>query len=394
MAMKKLKVQELKPGMVFDKAVYIDMSNMLVAPMVPLKEEDINRLKKWGIEEVETAGDIIEQGKITKSKKLSIKDEVSKLTEMLQKGEGSDDEPVVRTFNHIYRDTYKLVEDIFIKVRNGVGYEKDTIMRAVDELIVEVSKDINIALNEVTKEHEGKYLFILSINVAILSIVTGISMDFGANKLLPLVTGALLHDIGMVRVPNYITEKKGTLTPDEYNRIKTHPIYGYRIVIKELDLGNDIATVVLQHHESFDGSGYPRKLKEEEISKYARIVSICDVFIAMTMKRSYREEHLSYSAMKNILGGSRRKFDPDIVKVFLDNMAIYPVGSMVQLNNGVLAKVVGAHPEYPLRPRVAVIIDEFGDRVDIEKIIDLQESKELFIKRPLSKSSMKTLLNE
>ena len=75
MAMKKLKVQELKPGMVFDKAVYIDMSNMLVAPMVPLKEEDINRLKKWGIEEVETAGDIIEQGKITKSKKLSIKDE-------------------------------------------------------------------------------------------------------------------------------------------------------------------------------------------------------------------------------------------------------------------------------------------------------------------------------
>jgi HD-GYP domain-containing protein (c-di-GMP phosphodiesterase class II) len=395
MAMKKLRVEELKPGMVFDKAVYIDMNNMLVAPMVPVKEEDITRLKKWGIEEVETAGEMVSHEKPAKtSRRMSIRDEVSKLTEMLQRGATGEEVPVIRTFVHVYRDTYKLVEDIFKKVRNGVGYERVKIMDAIDDLIVEVSKDTNNALNEVTIEHEGKYLYTLSVSVAILSIVTGLTMGYGNNKLVPLVTGALLHDIGMVRVPNYITEKEGSLTPDEYNRIKTHPIYGYRIVTKELGLDNEVATVVLQHHESFDGNGYPRRLKGKDISEYARIVSICDVYFAMTKKRSYREELLLYSAMKNIVGGSSRKFDPEIVKVFLNNMAIYPVGSVVQLNNGIIAKVVSANSEIPLRPRVAVIIDEFGDKVDIEKIIDLQESNNLYIVRPLSKSHMKTILNE
>lgn len=393
MAMKKLKVEELKPGMVFDKAVYIDMSNMLVAPMVPLKEEDINRLKKWGIEEVETAGDVVPQGKSLKPKKLSIKDEVSKLTEMLQTGNNLVEEPVVRTFNHVYKDIYRLIEDIFEKIRNGVGYGKEKIMGTMDDLIIEVSKDTNTALNEVTKEYEGTYLYSLSVNVTILSIVTGISIGYGHHRLIPLATGALLHDIGMVRVPNYITEKSGSLTTDEYNRIKTHPLHGYRIIIRELDLGNEIANVVLQHHEAYDGSGYPRKLKGDDISVYARIVSICDVYAAMTKKRSYRDEHLSYSAMKNILGGSSRKFDPEIVKVFLDNMAIYPVGSMVQLNNGVMAKVVSANSEFPLRPTVSVVIDEFGEIGEAEKIIDLQETKDLFIIKPLSKSFMRKLLN-
>jgi len=391
--MKKLKVEELKPGMVFDKAVYIDMSNMLVAPMVPLKEEDINRLKKWGIEEVETAGDVVPQGKSLKPKKLSIKDEVSKLTEMLQTGNNLVEEPVVRTFNHVYKDIYRLIEDIFEKIRNGVGYGKEKIMGTMDDLIIEVSKDTNTALNEVTKEYEGTYLYSLSVNVTILSIVTGISIGYGHHRLIPLATGALLHDIGMVRVPNYITEKSGSLTTDEYNRIKTHPLHGYRIIIRELDLGNEIANVVLQHHEAYDGSGYPRKLKGDDISVYARIVSICDVYAAMTKKRSYRDEHLSYSAMKNILGGSSRKFDPEIVKVFLDNMAIYPVGSMVQLNNGVMAKVVSANSEFPLRPTVSVVIDEFGEIGEAEKIIDLQETKALFIIKPLSKSFMRKLLN-
>jgi len=395
MAMKKLKVEELKPGMVFDKAVYIDMNNMLVAPMVPLKEEDINRLKKWGIEEVETAGQIVTVGRSIKQKKLSIKDEVSKLTQMLQKGDGIVAEKrVVRTFHHIYRDLSRLVEDIFEKVRNGVGYEKERIINSVDELIIEVSKDPNNSIHEIMREQEGKYLNSLSVNVSILSTVTGLSLGYGNNRLVPLVTGALLHDIGMVRVPNYITEKNGSLTPDEYNRIKTHPIYGYRIIIKELELGNDVASVALQHHESYDGSGYPRKLKGDEISEYARIVSICDAFVAMTKKRSYREEHLSYSAMKNIIAGTSRKFDPTIVKAFLSTMAIYPVGSIVELNNGMVARVVSANSIYPLRPKITVLLDEFGEKIDYEKVIDLQESRDFFIKKPLSKAYIRKIFNE
>jgi HD-GYP domain-containing protein (c-di-GMP phosphodiesterase class II) len=394
MAMKKYKVEDLKPGMVFDKAVYIDMNNILVAPMVPLKEEDINRLIKWGIEEIETAGEVVKQGSDEQSHKVSISDEVKRLTKMAKLGNGAESVPVVRNLQTAYADAYSLVEDVFKKVRNGAGYDKEKILNGVDDILTEASKDTNAALNEVTMEHDGKYIYTLGVNVSILSMITGLSLGFGKDRLIPLGAGALLHDIGMVRVPNYIAEKKGSLTHDEYNRIKTHTVYGYRIVLNELDLGNDIANIVMQHHEMYDGSGYPRKLKGEDISDYARIASICDVFIAMIKKRSYRDAHMSYSAMKNILSGTNRKYDPDYVKAFLSNMAIYPVGSIVQLNNGVMAKVVSANSELPLRPKVSVMVDEFGEKPYSEKIIDLEEVNSIFIKKPVSKSQLKKFLNE
>lgn len=394
MAMKKYRVEDLKPGMVFDNAVYIDMNNILVAPMVPLKEEDINRLIKWGIEEIETAGEVVKQGSDEQSNKVSISDEVKRLTKMVKSGNGAEPAPVVRNLQTVYADTYSLVEDVFKNVRNGAGYDENNILNGVDDLLTEASKDTNAALNEVTTEHDGKYLYKLGVNVSTLSMVTGLSLGFGKDRLIPLGTGALLHDIGMVRVPNYIAEKKGSLTHDEYNRIKTHTVYGYRIVLNELNMGNDIANVVMQHHEMYDGSGYPRKLKGDGISDYARIVSICDVYMAMTKKRSYRDAHMSYSAMKNILSGSSRKFDPHYVKAFLSNMAIYPVGSIVQLNNGVMAKVVSANSEIPLRPKVSVMADEFGEKPDSEKIIDLEDVDSLFIKKPVSTSQLKQLLNE
>jgi len=394
MAMNKISTNVLKPGMVFDKAVYIDMNNILVAPMVPIKEDDINRLIKWGIEEVETSGEIIKEGVVLSSKDTSIKDRINKLTRLAKNGDVTASKLKERDISDIYNDTLELVEDIFEHVRNGAGYNKDKVLKAVDILIEEVKRDENKAISEVTRDHEGKYIHTLCVSVAILSIVTGISLAFAKHRLVTLATGALLHDIGMVRVPNYITEKKDTLTPDEYNRIKTHTLYGYRIISRELNLNNEIASIALQHHENYSGNGYPRKLKSDDISVYARIVSICDVFTAMTRKRSYRDEYLLYTAMKSILSGSSKKFDPNIVRVFLSNMALYPVGSIVQLNNGVVGSVVSANPELPLRPNILVIIDEFGEKVNKEKILDLQEKQSLFITKSLDKSALEKLKNE
>jgi HD-GYP domain-containing protein (c-di-GMP phosphodiesterase class II) len=381
MALKKYKVEDLKPGMVFDKAVYIDENNILAAPMVPIKEVDINRLIKWGIEEVETAGVFVRQEVAEKEKKRSAGEDAG------QAGESKD----IRT---VWDDTYKLVEDIFEKTRNGAAYDKNVIMNGVDDLLVEMSKDVNRALSEVTISHQGKYLYNLGVNVSILSMATGFALGYGKEKLTPLGVGGLLHDIGMVRVPSYIIEKEGALTPDEFNRVKTHTVYGYRVVLNEIGLDNEIAEIVMQHHEMFDGSGYPRKLKGKDISVYARIVAVCDVFAAMIKKRSYREEHMSYFAMKNILGGSNRKYDPDIVKAFLSSMAIYPVGSVVELNNGTIAKVVSANPELPLRPKLVVEIDEFGVKPGTAKMIDLETEKSLFIKKPVSTAELKHILGE
>jgi HD-GYP domain-containing protein (c-di-GMP phosphodiesterase class II) len=396
MEMRKIRVDELKPGMVFDKAVYIDMNNILVAPMVPLKEEDIDRLVKWGIEEVETAGVMVKQEKEHSAKKESLKDKVSKLTEMMESGSEDEEEGVLfpGSIEDLFDELVSMIEDVFEKVRNGVGYDKEKIIDVIDRLIEKVKDDKNKALTVAAAEHEGKYIYTLAASVSILALVTGISLEYGKHRLIPLGVGALLHDIGMVRVPSYITEKKGTLSDDEYNRIKTHPIYGYRIITKELELTNEIATIALQHHEAYDGTGYPRKSKGEGISEFAKIVSICDVYAAMTHKRSYRDEHLSYNAMKNVLSESNRKFDPNIVKAFLSNMAIHPIGSIVQLNNNVIGRVVSANPEFPLRPRIEVLVDEFGDKIKGKKFLDLQELSDLYITKPISKTYLKQKFNE
>ena len=395
MEMRKIRVDELKPGMVFDKAVYIDMNNILVAPMVPLKKEDIDRLVKWGIEEVETAGVMIKQEEEPSSKRESLKDKVSKLTEMMESG-SEDEEGVLfpGSIEDLFDELVSMIEDVFEKIRNGVGYDKEMIIDVIDRLIEKVKEDKNKALTVAAAEQEGKYIYALAANVSILAVVTGISLEYGKHRLIPLGVGALLHDIGMVRIPSYIIEKKGTLSDDEYNRIKTHPIYGYRIITKELELTNEIATIALQHHEAYDGTGYPRKSKGEGISEFAKIVSICDVYAAMTRKRSYRDEHLSYNAMKNVLSESNRMFDPNIVKAFLSNMAIHPIGSIVQLNNNVIGMVVSANPELPLRPRIEVLVDEFGDRIKGEKFLDLQELADLYITKPLSKAYLKQKFNE
>jgi HD-GYP domain-containing protein (c-di-GMP phosphodiesterase class II) len=396
MDMRKLRVEELKSGMVFDKAVYIDMNNILVPPMVPLKEEDINRLVKWGIEEVETAGIIVKHGDEPDSKKDSLTEKVHKLTEMMDGEKESEAEVELssKDTEDIFDEMVTMVDDIFEKTRNGVGYEKERIIELIGRLIEKIKEDKNKALETAAMERGGKYIYTLAARVSILAIVTGISMDYAKHRLIPLGVGAMLHDIGMVRVPNYITEKKSELSPDEYNRIKTHPIYGYRIITKELELTNEIATIALQHHEAFDGSGYPRKSKGSSISEYAKIVSICDVFAAMTRKRSYRDEHLSYSAMKTIVSESNRKFDPKVVKAFLSNMAIYPVGSIVQLNNNMIGRVISANPELPLRPKITLLLDESGKKLPEELILDLQEKSDVFITKPLSKSSLNQTLDE
>lgn len=393
MEMRKIPVHELKPGMVFDKAVYIDMNNILVAPMVPLKEEDLNRLIKWGIEEVETAGRVVKQVQVDSSQKETIKERVHQLTRLMNEDEETAPEGEGE-LTSVYGELVDLVGDVFEKVRNGVGYDKRKVLDVVDRLIDYIRRDKSRAIVESVMEHEGYYLYTLAASVTFLSLATGMSLGYLDHRLISLGAGALLHDIGMVRVPRYITEKKGALTDDEYNRIKTHPLYGYRIITRELEMSNEIATVALQHHEAFDGSGYPRKNKGGDIAEFSRIVSICDAFVAMTRERSYRNEHLSYEAMKNILSESRRKYDPDIVKMFLDNMAIYPVGSIVQLNNDLIGKVVSANPNQPLRPRIQVLIDEFGERTAEERILDLQKTGSLFIKKPLPKSFMKQVLGE
>jgi HD-GYP domain-containing protein (c-di-GMP phosphodiesterase class II) len=207
----------------------------------------------------------------------------------------------------------------------------------------------------------------------------GSLLKFTSHRLIQLATGALLHDVGMVKVPKAILQKKEKLTPEELNQIRTHPIHSYRVISKDLKYPEEIGIIALQHHERWDGQGYPRKLKGEDINLAARIVAVADSYIAMINNRPHRNSMIGYSAMKNVLNDNGRHFDPKILKVFLESMGIYPIGSIVQLNSSAIGRVVQTHSEAPLRPTVELIIDEYGNKLGEREVIDLMTKKGTFI---------------
>jgi HD-GYP domain-containing protein (c-di-GMP phosphodiesterase class II) len=202
---------------------------------------------------------------------------------------------------------------------------------------------------------------------------------------LHIITGALLHDVGMLRLPKDIVEKKGGLSASEVQRMQAHPLYSHKIVSKELLYPEDVGLVALQHHERWDGEGYPRRTAGAAIDLGARIVSVADAFEAMVSQKSYRNSMMGYQAMKNLLSDNSRRFDPDVLKALIQTMGIYPIGSIVLLNNGALARVTEVHSEAPLRPKIRVLIDEFGKAFKQEEgdLIDLLTEKSLFIAKAI-----------
>jgi len=213
----------------------------------------------------------------------------------------------------------------------------------------------------------------------IISAVIGTTMRLASHRLLQLATGGLLHDIGMLKVEREILEKQGRLSSDEMNRMRAHAVMGYQIISKDMKYPEEIALVALQHHEHWDGRGYPRSLKGEDITLFARIVGVADAYEAMVSERPYRNSIIGYNAMKTVLSDNGKHFDPQVLKAFLESMGIFPIGSVVQLNNSSIGRVSENHTDAPLRPKIELLIDEFGNQIEGSEIVDLLNKKSLFI---------------
>jgi len=149
---------------------------------------------------------------------------------------------------------------------------------------------IEVWINLINAAGRGDYLSLHIVNTTILALLLGKRLGYSAVKLINLAMASLLFDIGMLKVPAYIVEKEEKLTADEFNQIKTHPIYSYQVISRDLNLPVEIARVGLEHHERYDGTGYPRRLKGQEISEMSRIIAIIDTYEAITKQRVYREK--------------------------------------------------------------------------------------------------------
>lgn len=207
------------------------------------------------------------------------------------------------------------------------------------------------------------HLFHHAVQVAVISVTIGIAKRYSTNQLLDLGTGALLVDIGMTQIPTSLWNKPGNLTEAERAIINTHTEKSFHILRRQLDLSLSSAYCALQHHERFDGSGYPYGLRGEDIHEYARIVALADTYTALTSSRSYRKRYTRKEAVEYIAGSGNTLFDYELVQLFLKHVAVYPIASVVKLHSGETAVVSETFPDTPLHPIVRVIQNPYGEAV-------------------------------
>lgn len=387
--MKKIAIDSLREGQSFSAPVYIEGKNLLVPAGIAIRQKDIDRLKGWGIAEVYSDGDAIstpsdaggtgKKSALPKAADVHLPRGTSRILSL----------PAVQENKSVYRAYMDLIDrlnTIFEQIAGGLSVETRSIDAIASRLLQAVRENRDQVIGFILGgEVSGHELAKSSVNVAILSTLIGIEMKLPNHKVLHLVTGALLHDVGMLKLPKDITDKQGGLSDNEVQRMKAHPLYAYKIVCKELLYPEDVGVVALQHHERWDGDGYPRRIAGAEIELSARIVTVADAFEAMVSEKSYRNSMVGYQAMKNLLSDNSRRFDPDVLKAFIRTMGIYPIGSIVLLNNGAVSRVVEVHGEAPLRPRIRILIDEFGKAYEQDEgeTMDLLAEKGLFIARAI-----------
>lgn len=225
----------------------------------------------------------------------------------------------------------------------------------VDEIIEELVGKRNVMINMVDIKSLDDYTYQHCVNVAVLSLILGIQMQLSKKKLYDLCLGALIHDIGKVLVPKEILYKKEKLTKEEYDIVKQHTTKGYNFVKDSIDISAPARIIVLQHHEREDGKGYPEGRMGEEINELAKIVSVADVYDALTSDRSYRRAMSPNDAVEYIMANGQTQFNYDIVKVFSRCIVPYPEGTLVKLSNGEIGVVEDVFPNFPLRPKVKII---------------------------------------
>lgn len=217
------------------------------------------------------------------------------------------------------------------------------------------------------------------VNVAVLTIMTARTLGLNEKQIVDIGMGALMHDIGYSNVPSEIINKPGQLSDEEFEVIKRHTIYGYEMVKEDSDVSAIIKTIILMHHERLDGSGYPLRIKGDKLNKYVRIVSICDMFEALTSDRVYRERMPVYKALELLSSKTISQLDLEIYKHFIKNIAIYPQGTGVLLNTGEKGLVVENNRNNPTRPKVRIIFNSEGSFHVGFKVIDLMEEFTIFI---------------
>lgn len=275
----------------------------------------------------------------------------------------------------IRNQTIKGIKSVFLDLENNSHNVKESFEKTrfnIEQIVDEICNNPNLMINMVDMKVFDDYTYFHSVNVAVLSIVLGVGLGMEKEELCNLGYGGLLHDIGKVFINKNILNKQGRLTHEEAEEIKKHSEMGCEHIKKGFGVSHSSYMGILDHHEKYGGGGYPNNLQADKIAWYGRIISVADVYDALTSDRPYRKSLLPSEATEYIMASVMTQFDPKVVDVFVQKVAPYPVGTCVKLSDGNMGIVVENRECFGLRPKIRIfkVNEQF---IDEPYVIDLMD---------------------
>lgn len=322
--MRYINIENAEPGMVVGKSIYNEQGSILVNYHVTLTSKLIKRMKDKGLPGLYIDDELSEDIKVEDL----ISDELGmKATKALKK------------------------------------LDIDVALNVASELTEELTLNGDININLVSLRTSSDYTYKHSINVAVLSVLTGIGIGLKKSMLKELAAAGLLHDIGKISIPVEILEKLGPLTEEEYEIVKSHSEIGYQKIKENINISSKTKMGVFMHHENVNGTGYPMGLRGDQIYMFAKIIHIADVYDAITNERVYKKAQSPQEAVKFLMSHAGSMFQPEYVKAFLTYIPLYPKGRNVELSDGRVAVVVENRQQNTLYPIVRCLSD--GKTLDL-----------------------------
>ncbi len=338
--MRYVPAEQLKAGMTLGQELHDASGTMLLNRNTKLTQENITYLRYIGL-----AG-------------VYIDDEISRNIEIT---------PVIQ--KEVHQEALQMIRNVFSKAaeEENLGPEESLVRLMAETVVNDVMLEDDVVYNMVDLKTYNGYTYFHAMNVGVICAVIGANLDLDEEEMQDLVMAAFLHDIGKVFIRPELLDAPRPLTEEEIKEMREHPRKGYEYLKQEFHFPQRVIEAVYEHHEWYNGMGYPRGLHDGETLRIAQILRVADVYDAMVSKRPYHEAYLPADVMEYIMARSGMEFSPEIVKVMTARMALYPLGSEVVLSDGRHAIVVENHAGFMGRPTVRPVdgsgeIDLLADR--------------------------------
>lgn len=370
--LKRINVEQLRTGMFiqkfcssWDESPFWRTSLLLDSP------KDLQKIQASGVEEVwidiskglDVANAVVEKIDAEPAPQKNVP-----LPVVAPRRASFDDE--MARAKKICADGKTAVTTMFQEARMGNALNTAQAHALVDEISSSVMRNPDAFISLARLKNKDDYTYMHSVAVCALMIALAKKMKLDEHQTREAGLAGLLHDVGKMMVSQSILDKPGKLTDDEFVAVKEHPVEGHKILLESPDVGDAALDVCLHHHERFDGTGYPHQLAGEQISLFARMGAVCDVYDAITSNRAYKAGWEPSESLRRMAEWNGH-FDPSVFQAFVKCIGIYPTGALVKLKTGRVGVVVEQSESSLLTPKVKVFFSVKSNAYIPPEIVDL-----------------------